>query len=126
MKLQRINTHDPWRPMLVLFEYEPADVDKLCQACRDLAERHIAQFALHEQAWMHAVDGCQFVWRYSKRDIGVRAPPAGAPFVLEYSDEAWLEVEGKLFVMREPKPNHSNELTMEGDVNVIISPDGRW
>jgi len=109
----------------MLFEYEPSDVDLLCQACRDLAALRIDIFALHEQPWVQAIAGCQFFWRYSAEDIGVKTPLPGNPFVLLYSDEAWLEVEGKLLAVREPIPNHLNELTMEGDVEVIISPDGR-
>jgi hypothetical protein len=47
-------------------------------------------------------------------------------FVLEYSNEAWREVEGKLSHFVEPTPNGFNWLTTEGDVDVLISTDGNW
>jgi hypothetical protein len=121
----RLIAKDHSRPVLLLFEYEPSEVDLLRQACRDLAALRIDTFALHEQPWVRAIADCQFFWRYSAKDIGVKTPLPGYPFVLLYSDEAWLEVEGKLLAVREPIPNHFNELTMEGDVEVIISPDER-
>ena len=125
MKLQLINADNRCRQILMLSAYDPADVDHLCQACRDLAARRIDRFSLDEQPWMNAINECRFIWQYNQEDVGVRLPAPGDPFVLCYSDEAWLEVEGKLAIMREPKPNHLNELTMEGDVSVIISPDGK-
>jgi len=57
--------------------------------------------------------------------VGVRLPAPGGPFVLEFSAEAWREVEGKLlpFVDGSGGPNW---LTNEGDVEVLISLDGTW
>jgi hypothetical protein len=81
---------------------------------------------LDRQPWVESVDGCRFLWRSSSNDIGVRFPKCGEPLVLEYSNEAWREVEGKLSLFVYPKPNNFNWLTMEGDVDVLISIDGRW
>ena len=125
VKLHLINTDDSYRPILMLSVYVPSDVDRLCAACRQLATRTIERFALHEQPWMQPIQNCQFVWEYSQKDVGVKLPSPGSPFVLRYSDEAWLEVEGKLLAVRVPKRNRLNELTMEGEVLVIISPDGK-
>jgi hypothetical protein len=125
MKLHLITTDNIYSPILMLSDYVPADVDRLCAACRDLAARRINRFVLHEQPWVQSIDHCCFVWQYSEKDIGVKLPSPGNPFVLLYSDEAWLEVEGKLSAVRIPTPNCLNELTMEGDVQVVISPDGK-
>ena len=40
--------------------------------------------------------------------------------------EAWREVEGKLSHFVEPRPSTFNWLTMEGDIEVLISMDGKW
>ena len=108
----------------MLSAYQPAQVDLLCQACRDLAARRIEQLHFHEQPWVNAIDERFYYWQYSRNDVGVQLPTPGTPFVLKYSDEAWLEVEAKLAIMRDATPGSINELTMEGDVPVIISP--RW
>ena len=125
MKLHFFTTDNPQRSILMLSDYVPADVDRLCEACRDLASRKISEFALHEQAWITPVDHCQFVWKYSDLDLGVACPPPGSPFFLRYSDEAWLEVGAKLHAVRVNKLNHMSELTVEGDVSVVVSPDGK-
>jgi hypothetical protein len=125
VKLHLIKTDNPYRPILMLSAYVPSDVDRLCEACRELAARRIERFALHDQPWVQSIQHCQFLWEYSEKDLGVKLPSPGSPFALRYSDEAWLEVEGKLLVVRIPRPNHLNELTMEGDVPVIISPEGK-
>ena len=58
--------------------------------------------------------------------MSVCAFPPYQPLILEYSDEAWREVEGKLSQFVESRPNTFNWLTTEGDVDVLISMDGKW
>jgi hypothetical protein len=53
-------------------------------------------------------------------------PATHQPLVLEYSDEAWREVEGKLSQFVQPRCGTFNWLTMEGEVSVLISQDGKW
>ena len=45
--------------------------------------------------------------------------------MLAFSDEAWREVEEKLLPFSHGSAGF-NWLTNEGDVNVLISPDGQW
>jgi hypothetical protein len=53
-------------------------------------------------------------------------PASGERLVLEYSDEGWREVAGKLSQFLEPRPKSFNWLTTEGDVEVLVSVDGTW
>lgn len=98
----------------------------LRQICTDLADGRLTEFALHEQPWVEPVAGCRFFWRASSTDVGVWLPGHGEPLVLEYSDEAWREVEGKLSRFVDGRSGCFNWLTMEGDVCVLISLDGTW
>ena len=113
-------------PLVRLFDFRPEEVNALRSACNDLADGRSPEFAVHEQPWAQPVNGCRFIWRASKKDVGVRVPARNQPLVLEYSDEAWREVGGKLSQFVEPRPNTFNWLTMEGDVDVLISMDGKW
>jgi len=126
MKIEHLEGDQPPLPLVRLFDFRPEEVDALRKGCKDLADGSTAELAVHEQAWVQPVNGCHFIWRASKKDVGVRRPGAGQPLVLEYSDEAWREVEGKLSRFVEPQPDTFNWLTMEGDVGVLISMDGKW
>ena len=126
MKIEYLEENEPPLPLVRLFDFRSEEVNALREACVDLAEGRISELVLNEQAWVQPVNGCRFIWRASKKDVGVRRPASGQPLVLEYSDEAWREVEGKLSQFVEPHPDTFNWLTMEGDVGVLISLDGRW
>lgn len=112
-------------PLVRVFDYRTAEVERLCEACDELAEGTRAEFALHDQPWVETIHGCKFVWRISTKDVGVRLPSAGEPFILELSDEAWREVHGKLRPFAEGSGGY-NWLSNEGDVGVLISHDGNW
>jgi len=126
MKIEYLDGDRPPLPLVRLFDFQAREVNALREACNGLADGTLTEFLLHEQPWAESVNQCQFVWRTSQKDIGVRLRSPGQPLVLEYSDEAWREVEGKLSQFLEPRPNTFNWLTMEGDVEVLISPDGKW
>jgi hypothetical protein len=53
-------------------------------------------------------------------------PSSGAPFVLEFSDEGWREIEDKLLPFLWTSQNRFNWLTNEGDVEVLFSHSGTW
>jgi hypothetical protein len=126
MKIEYLAGDQPPLPLVRLFHFRPDEVNALRAACDDLANGRTSEFAVHQQAWVQPVNGCRFVWRASRNDVGVRVPEPDQPLVLEYSDEAWREVEGKLSQFVEPRPHTSNWLTNEGDVDVLISMDGNW
>ena len=112
-------------PLIRLFAYRPGEVTQLRRACRELADGQIAEFVLHDQPWIEPVAGCRFIWRVSAEDRGVVLPARESPFVLEFSDEAWREVEDKLLPFAEGSGGF-NWLTNEGDINVLISESGQW
>jgi hypothetical protein len=126
MKIEYLDGSRSPLPLVRLFDFRPDEVNALRQVCNDLADGKLTEFSVHEQPWARQVNGCRFLWRAAQKDIGVPLPSPGEPFVLEYSDEAWREVEEKLLQFVEPRPNTFNWLTTEGDVEVLISMDGKW
>jgi hypothetical protein len=113
-------------PLIRMYEYRVGEIEKLRQACRDLADGRITEFVLHDQPWVEPIGGCRFVWRASKKNIGVKLPTPGTEFVLQYADEAWREVEGKLEPFAADDCRGFNWLGWQGDVDVLISHNGQW
>jgi hypothetical protein len=112
-------------PLIRLFDFQTSEVKDLRTACRQLASGRIAEFALHEQPWIESVEGCRLLWRAGPKDKGIALPQAGSVFVLEYSSEGWRDVSGLL------RPflgdiDGFNWLTDRGDVELLISRDGKW
>ena len=126
MKIEFLPERAQACPLIRLFAYKPGEVARLRRACRDLADGQIAEFVLHDQPWVERVADCRFIWRASSEDRGVVLPALGSPFVLEFSDEAWREVEDKLLPFAEDSGGDFTWLTNEGDVNVLISESGQW
>ena len=126
MKIEYLNADQPPLPLVRLFDFQPEEAMALRDACNDLANGRKPEFGVHEQPWVEPINGCCLFWRASNKDVGVRVPPPHQPLVLEYSAEAWREVEGKLEYFTAPGLATFNWLTMEGDVQVLISWDGKW
>lgn len=126
MKIEYLLGKHPPLPLVRLFDFRPEEVNALRRACNELANGRTTEFAVHEQPWAQPVNKCRFIWRASKKSVGVRMPARDQVLVLEYANEAWREVEEKLLQFVEPGPNIFQWLTMEGDVGVLISVDGKW
>lgn len=109
-------------PLIRLYDWHPEAQDMLRRAALNLADGRITEFRLHDQPWAKPVDGCQFLWRIDRKNVGVRLPDSGRQFVLRYSDEAWREVADKIAATG----GGFNWLTNEGDVAVLLSWDGHW
>jgi hypothetical protein len=113
-------------PLVRLFDFLPDEVNKLRRMCNELADGRAIEFALHEESWIQPVDGCRFYWRIGQHDVGVTLPVSDTELVLVYSSEVWREVEGKVSQFVDCRTGCFNWLTMEGDVDVLISMDGTW
>jgi len=109
--------------LIRLFDYRDNELELLRIACLELANGLRSEFALHEQAWIEPLGGLRFTWKASAQDVGVKLPVPSQPFVLEFSDDAWREVEGKISFLT---PTGFNWLTNEGEVKVLLSRDGKW
>lgn len=125
MKIEFLPEGSPDCPLIRIFQFQREEVEALRAACRELAEGKRTEFILHEQPWIDAVGECAFIWKAGTKDMGVRLPPPGDPFVLIFSDEGWREVEDKLLPFADSSPEF-NWLTDGGEVEVLISNDGSW
>ena len=59
MKIEFLATGAAKCPLIRLYEYGPTEVEQLRQAARDLADRRINEFVLHDQPWVQSVAGCR-------------------------------------------------------------------
>jgi hypothetical protein len=125
MKIEYLVDGYEHRPLVRLFHFVPQEVNQLRQFCNELAYGRAVEIALPEKPWIEAIGGCKFWWRAGSKDVGVLQPAPGDPFELTYSSEAWLEVEEKLSQFVDCRGGF-NWLTMEGEVDVLISMDGLW
>jgi hypothetical protein len=88
MKIEYVEGDHPPLPLVRLYEFRSEEVKTLCDVCNDLADGRKADFSVHEQSWAQPVNGCRFIWRASKNDVGVRAP-ARAPRRTGRAEWSW-------------------------------------
>ena len=112
-------------PLIRLSGFEATDVPALREICVALAERRVNDVCLDSLDWVSSVGACRLTLRFGGKNRGVRFPRAGQPFVMECTGEGWLEVAEKLEAMGDGTDGFQ-WLTIEGDVGVLISRDGRW
>ena len=112
-------------PLVRLYNFDRSDVVSLRDVCLDLAAGRMREVALENQPWVQAIGGCAVVLRASGFNRGILTPKTGAPFVMEYSDEGWREVADKVAPFVDGSAGFQ-WLTNEGDVNVLLSRNGRW
>ena len=125
MKIQFLPEGSRDCPLIRMFEFQPNEVEALRALCRELADGKRTEFALHEQPWVEPIGGCSLIWKSGAKDIGVRLPRTGHPFVFIFSGDGWREVEEKLLPFAQSGPGF-NWLTDGGEVEVLISNDGSW
>jgi hypothetical protein len=131
MRLEYIATGSRDCPLVRLFEFEPVEAARLHAACIALAEGSLEIFAVDEQPWVTPIN-CRLHFARTARNRGLWMPRRNEPFIVQYNTEGWLEVADKSEGFTKDDPDmrnwlsRYNWLTMEGDVNLLISPSGAW
>lgn len=116
-----------YTPLVRLYDFTPPEVRHLHALFTSLATGTPAVVSLHDQPWVQPVDGCRLYLLFDSADRGVM--PLGLPtdFACTYSEEGWLELAGKAEPFLDGwEPYTDQWLTNEGDVQFLLSPDGRW
>lgn len=125
MKLEFVAEGSSECPLIRLFNFGAAEVRHLRSACAALACGFTHDFAVHAEPWVEPINGCQLIFRLTQRDIGVGVRALGTPFLLQLSDDGWIEVDDKIAVFATDAAGF-NWLWSAGDIKVLISRDGHW
>ena len=113
-------------PLIRLFQFETEDVIWLREMFDSLASGSQTFIPLHEQKGIEAVDGCRLDLRVGTRDMGI-IQKGPLTFECTLTTEGWSEVAS----LAEPfceaaKPGTFQWLNDDGDVSLLLSPDGLW
>jgi hypothetical protein len=129
MKLEYVErVGDQYSPLVRLYNFGETEARWLHSAFLALAVDSIQSFDLTAQPWIEVVGNCRLILRRSERDKGLNKIADPDYFECEYSDEGWAELAGKTepFLDRQD-PLRDQWLTdQEGDIQFLLSPDGRW
>ena len=125
MKIEYLDGDDEFLPLIRMYEFQPEEVDVLCRICDNFANGKIREYVLHEQSWIKAITGCQFVWRVHQKDNGVIQTSTLA-FELTLKPESWINVKEILLYFTQRAPQCFHWLNEIGDAHVLISYSGSW
>jgi hypothetical protein len=128
MKLEYVSTpagaHK--RGLIRLYDFSEHGATSLQSVFLSLAVGKIKTLALHEQSWIESLNGCQLRLILGPKDFGVRKIAEPTSFECIYHQEGWAELADKTKSFTVDHPEGFNWLTNEGDIQLLISPDGKW
>jgi hypothetical protein len=112
-------------PLIRLYGYEAPDVVALRDLCVALAAGQVREVALEQSEFVCAIEGCRLLLRAGRFNRGITTPKPAEPFVMEYTEEGWLEVAEKITPFVDGSSGYQ-WLTEEGDIDLLISRNGLW
>jgi hypothetical protein len=126
MKLQFLADGSPDCPLIRLYDFQAAESVRLKTLFERLANGSLGYVSLHQQPGIEPIDGCQLNLHVGKRDTGI-VQTAGSFFECSLSPERWSDVAA----LAEPfceaaRPNSYQWLNEDGEISLLLSPDGKW
>ena len=126
MKLQFLPEGSLDCPLIRLYDFEAADALRLKGLFDGLATGSRTEVSLHEQMGMEPVDGCRLSLRVGKRDTGI-VQKGPFTFVCDLTPLRWADVAS----LTEPfckaaEANVHQWLNEDGQISLLLSPDGKW
>ena len=126
MKLQFLPDGSRDCPLIRLYDFEAAEVLRLKELFDSLAVGSRTDISLHEQKGIEPVDGCQLNLRVGKRNTGIVQK---GPFLFEcdLTPARWADVASLTEPFDEAaEANTYQWLNEEGQISLLLSPDGKW
>lgn len=126
MKVEFVAEGGPDCPLIRLYAFDQSEVLRLKDLVIALAVGAKAKIFLHEQPWIHPVDGCSLELSLGRRDQGVKqVGPSRFECVL--TTEKWADV---AFLLEpfcaEEHPKGYQWLDESGKISLLISQKGSW
>jgi hypothetical protein len=126
MKLQFVADGSPDCPLIRLYEFHAAEAVRLKGLFDRLADGSLTGVWLHEQTDIEPVDGCQLHLRVDSWDIGI-VQKSASTFECSLTPKRWSDVAA----LAEPfckavRANTYQWLNEDGEISLLLSPDGGW
>jgi hypothetical protein len=126
MKLEFLASGSPDCPLLRLYDFDSLAVMRLRELFRRLSDESLSNTPLYEQEAIEAIGGCRLDLRLGSRDRGI-VQTGPLSFECTLTTEGWSEVVD----LMEPFCDSANVkghqwLNEDGDVSLLLSPDGLW
>ena len=129
MKLEFLAEGSEDCPLIRLYDFDVTGAIRLREAFRALSDGSRQTIPLHQEWWMQSLEDCELVLRLGKRDLGVvQRLPMRLECVL--TQQGWLEAMEKTEPFCTPQENPQAEshqcLNHDGEVSLLLSPNGKW
>ena len=126
MKLEYVADGSPECPLIRLYDFNPADAQRLREAFRSIADGSQQVLPLHEEWWMEPVEGCQLTLRSGPRDLGV-VPRLPMRFDCVLGTQSWRAIIDVMepFCVSSELSTHE-WLNRHGEISLLLSVNGGW
>lgn len=126
MRLAFLAEGSPDCPLIRLYDFQPADVQRLDRIFDSLANGSRKELRLDQESFIEPIDGCRVRLRVGTCDAGI-AQTRPSEFDCILTPGGWSNVAG----LTEPfcaevVPGTHQWLHKGGKVSVLLSPDGSW
>ncbi len=126
MKLEFLLDGLPDRSLIRLYGFDQTGAMRLREAIRTLAINLRQSILLHEEWWIEPVDDCRLDLRIGTRDLGVveRAP---SNFECIVTSSTWTHMVSLVDPFCESGVANSYQwLNEDGEISLLLSPNGQW
>ncbi len=114
------------RSLIRLYGFDRTGVMRLREAFRTLSTGSRESIPLHAEWWIEPVEECTLDLRVGPRDLGVvqRAP---SKFECILTPDTWTDMISLVDPFCESASANSYQwLSEDGEISLLLSPDGQW
>lgn len=126
MKLEYLADGSDDCPLIRLYDFDRVEAVWLREIFDSLAHGSRQRISLHDEPRIEAIGGCQLELRLGRRGIGIPKSKR-MRFECTLSPEGWADVASLMDPFCETEHvNVYQWLNEQGEVSLLLSPNGKW
>jgi hypothetical protein len=128
MKIEYLASGSQDCPLVRLFDFAPAEVQRLRSEIFALASGTARTVVVHELPGVESIGGCRLTFITDRRDRGIVHIAEPADFECRLTPTSWDNVATLAEPFLEPSDGYYQWLNhaFGGDVGLLLSPSGEW
>jgi hypothetical protein len=126
VKLEFLPDGSPDCPLIRLYDFSPAEAQRLLASVQALAEGHSMAVAVHELPGVESIGSCRLTFRVREWDQAVLRIGSPAEFECGFRPATWHNVAGLIEPFVTKQSGFQWLADVPGEASVLLSSSGLW